>query len=95
MFPELDFSALACMSDGFSAGEILSTVNSVLTEDRVNALASTPLSEHEFGRCFSRTGNQSLDDDARFLNFARKITTLDSVWKNIHVGDAEQKRVKK
>ncbi len=96
VLPQLDFDALARMSDGFNAGEILFMVDSVLTEDRVTNLLSTPLSEHEFGRYFSRRSPKNdVEDDTRFLKFTRQITNLDSVWKSIHGNDAEQETKKK
>lgn len=73
--PLLDFDVLACMSDGFSAGEILYVVNSVLTEDRVAKLVSTPLSEHEFVQYMSPWSKHSKgnEDDTRFLDFTWKM----------------------
>ena len=96
VLPQLDFDALARMSDGFNAGEILFIVNTVLTESRVTNLSSTPLFEHEFARFFSRRATKNVEeDDTRFLKFTRQITNLDSVWKSISAGDAEQETKKK
>lgn len=95
--PLLDFDVLTCMSDGFSAGEILYIVNSVLTEDRVANMVSAPLAEHEFARYLSPRVQQPKCNvnDTRFLNFTRQITNLDSVWKSIHVKDAVEQTKKK
>ena len=95
--PELDFVTLASMSDGFTAGQILYVVDSVLTETRLRNLLSTPLSEHEFARYFPRRPDLPNidDDDTRFLNFTRQMTNLDSVWKSVHVGDTAQQTEEK
>lgn len=79
--PALDLAAMTLMSDGINCGEISCIVDSVLSEDRVNDLSFTPLSEHEFASVFSQKQNQ---DDNRFLNFTRQITALDSAWKSIN-----------
>ena len=91
--PDMDYAALAFLSDGFNAGEISSTVDSVLSEDRLTALESEPLSEHDFSNYFSRETDKQ--DDERFLTFTRQITNLDSVWKNINAGDTKSGDSKK
>ena len=92
MAHELDYAALAFLSDSFNAGEISSTVNYVLSEDRVVNLASKPLSEHDFASYFVR--EQTAQDDERFLSFTRQITSLDSVWKSINVTEKSGKNKK-
>ena len=94
--PELDYDTLAFMSDGFNAGQILSTVHSVLSEERVKNLAlssSEPLSEKDFASFFSK--EFAMKDDERFLNFTRQITNLETVWKGIHVVDKKADGKKK
>ncbi|KAL7536431.1 hypothetical protein ACHAXR_007155 [Thalassiosira sp. AJA248-18] len=76
--PEIDYSALALLSDGYTAGKISETVGSVLSEDR---LKTAPLSEHEFSRYFSKEMTRQ-DDGERFLLFTRQITNLDATWKS-------------
>jgi SpoVK/Ycf46/Vps4 family AAA+-type ATPase len=92
--PNLDLVALSFMSAGVSGGELSFIVDSILTEDRVNNLAVSPLSEHEFVRYFSRLDKQ---DDTRFLTFTRQYTNLDSVWKsnNPDGENGDDKRKKK
>ena len=91
--PELDYDALAFMSDGFNAGQILSTVHSVLSEDRVKKLWSYPLLERDFASFFSK--ELAIKDDERYLNFTRQITNLDNVWKSINVVDKKADGKKK
>lgn len=93
--PNLDLVALSFMSAGVSGGEISFIVDYILTEERVNNLAFSPLSEHEFARYFSRLDKQ---DDTRFLTFTRQFTNLDSVWKSNNPdgenGDDKKKKKK-
>lgn len=89
--PELlDYAALSFVSDGLSAREITSAVDSVLSKDRVEKLACRPLTECELSSSFS-AGPQ---DDQRFLIFTRQITNLDAAWKNINVGDKKPDKKK-
>lgn len=48
MTPNLDISALAKVSDGYTPGHILQAIHSVLTERRVLQLSKRPLVASEF-----------------------------------------------
>lgn len=91
---ELDYASLAFMSDGFNTGEISSTVNSALSEDRVKATSSNHLTEQSFSSFFSGdiAGQQNAE---RYLNFTRQITNLDSVWKSDKTAADPKKKKKK
>jgi len=94
--PNLDLVALSLMSARVSGGEMSFIVDSILTEERVNKLAVSPLSEHEFVCYFSRLDKKQ--DDTRFLTFTRQFTNLDSVWKSNNPagenGDDKKKKKK-
>eukprot|EP00804_Cyclotella_cryptica_P005831 CCRYP_000135-RB/>CCRYP_000135-RB protein AED:0.20 eAED:0.20 QI:1559/1/1/1/0.5/0.66/3/252/844 len=74
----IDYGALALLSNGFSAGEIVSIVDDVLSIDRLKNIGSEPLVENEFIRYLS---NQRKPNDDFFLSFTRQITDLESRWK--------------
>jgi len=89
--PSLDYAALAFISDGYNAGQISWTVDTVLTEERIKTLLTEPLVEVEFAHYFTA---REVNDDS-FLNFTRQITTLDTVWKSINAGDKSSSGAKK
>lgn len=84
---QIDFDALAVLSDGFSAAEIASIVNSVLSEDRLQDLTK-PLVEHEF-TCHLAT--RKPNDDI-FLTFTRQITESDARVKALKAPATEKKK---
>jgi ATP-dependent 26S proteasome regulatory subunit len=74
----IDYDTLALLSNGFSAGEIVSIVDAVLSIDRLKNMSSEPLVENDF-TCYLST--QRKPNDECFLSFTRQITDLDSRWK--------------
>ena len=74
-FIDLNYSALASMSDGFTAGQISSIVDSVLIKDRVKNLGDESLCEKEFVLSSSFSTFRGADDDIRFINFTRVFTS--------------------
>jgi len=92
--PNMDYATLASLSDGFTAGEIWSTVVSVLSDDRLEDSASAPLSELDFVGSFSQGAGKRAD--THFIAVTRQLTNLDSTWKGIHAaeksGDAKKKK---
>mmetsp|Transcript_13262 Transcript_13262/g.28659 ORF Transcript_13262/g.28659 Transcript_13262/m.28659 type:complete len:571 (-) Transcript_13262:30-1742(-) len=94
----MDYALLAFLSEGLNAGDISSIVDVVLSEDRLRAFESEPLSERDFSYYLSRETNvdeRQDDNDERFLAFTRQITNLDSVWKSINAADKKGKDAKK
>ncbi|KAL7479851.1 hypothetical protein ACHAW6_005570 [Cyclotella cf. meneghiniana] len=75
----IDYDALAYLSNGFSAGEIVSIVDAVLSIDRLKNVNSEPLVEHDF-TCYLSAQRKPNNDEC-FLSFTRQITDLDSRWK--------------
>lgn len=53
--PSLDLSSLAKITDGFTAGHILSAIQSVLRPHRIKKLRLQPLTATEFIQSLSRT----------------------------------------
>lgn len=93
--PDMDYASLAFLSDGFNAGEISSAVNAVLSEDRVKAMVSEPLTERDFANYLARDkkAEERRDgNDERYLAFTRQITTLDSTWKSINTVEKKKKK---
>ena len=93
--PGINYHTLAYLSDGFSAGEIISTAKTVLSEERMKNLEHEPLSERDFSSYFS---NKRESEDERFITFTRQITDLESRWKSIYGGkqsDDPKKKKKK
>lgn len=74
---EVNYEALAVLSDGYSAAEIKSVVCDVLSGDRLQALTSKQVTEHDFTSHLS----QRKPDDEVFLAFTRQITELDTRYK--------------
>eukprot|EP00968_Pinguiococcus_pyrenoidosus_P028722 scaffold8065_cov267-Pinguiococcus_pyrenoidosus.AAC.6 len=73
---ELDFSALAQISGGYSAGSIRQTVSRVLTHRRIQRLATRPLGEKEFLGPISLFPHASAGSEEAFRNFTRELTGL-------------------
>lgn len=74
----VDYEALAVLSDGYSAAEIKAIVDGTLSDDRLRGLK--PVTEHDFTCHLIRRK----PNDEHFLNFTRQITDLDTRWKLLH-----------
>ena len=82
----IDYDSLAMVSEGFSAAEIASIIDAVISEERLKKLAEKPLTEHDFVCCLSN--KQRKPNDEVFLTFTRQITELDSRWKALNAQNA-------
>ena len=89
--PNLDYSTLALLSDGLTAGEILQAVNSTMTDRFV---ISKPFAEKDLFTNISKDMTARQNDE-RFLTFTRQITSLDAAYKANSAGDAKGSKNKK
>jgi len=76
---EFDFSTLAHISQGYSAGSVRKAVKQTLTRRRVDRLEKRPLKEKEFITALSRCPITYPEDNARFTDFTAEITRLAEV----------------
>jgi hypothetical protein len=76
---EFDFSTLAHISQGYSAGSVRQAVKQTLTRRRVDRLEKRPLKEKEFITALSRCPITYPEDYARFTDFTAEITRLAEV----------------
>lgn len=84
---QIDFDALAVLSDGFSAAEIASIVNVALSEDRLQN-STRSLTEQDFTCHLSP---RKPTDDI-FLAFTRQITELDARVKALKAPATKKKK---
>lgn len=76
---EFDFSTLAHISQGYSAGSIRKAVKQTLTRRRVDRLEKRPLKEKEFITALSRCPITYAEDYQRYTDFTADITRLHEV----------------
>ena len=91
----VDFSSLAYISEGYSAGAIARTIRSVVTTRRVSSAKKRPLTNVDFLDNLSLQIVSFHDDKLAFLAFTRAITGIDDRRKKIEAmvaGDDDDKK---
>lgn len=73
----LDFSSLAHVSEGYSAGAIAKTVRTIVTTRKVSMIKTRPLTTTELTDNLALQDVTYQDDKNAFLSFIRAVTNLD------------------
>lgn len=73
----LDFSSLAHISEGYSAGAIAKTVRTIVTTRKVTMIKTRPLNTVELTDNLALQDVTYQDDKNSYLSFIRAVTNLD------------------
>ena len=73
---DLDVSALARVSDGYTAGSIAYAIRTTLTERRIQMMSMRELEETEFLNALSRCPRSKEQDEKHMLAFTENCTNL-------------------
>ena len=90
---QFDFSTLAHISEGYTAGSIRRAVKQTLSKRRVERLSKRELKEKEFVSALSRCPVNYQEDDLKYRDFTAEITglkdTRDRVFAKLHADEGE------